>query len=180
MAIKLKAFLAHSLDGKIAGPNGDLTWLDQANLALPEGEDCGFAEFMAGVDALLMGRKTLEKVLTFGFWPYTKPVYVLGTHWSPEALAAQGPYQLWSMDLAGALQRLQELGYSQIYVDGGTLISSALELGVLDEMILTQIPVALGSGVDLLTLSSPISMKLLYSHSWSFGYVQNHFQVIRA
>lgn len=180
MAIKLKAFLAHSLDGKIAGPGGDLTWLDRANLSVPEGEDCGFADFMSSVDALLMGRKTLEKVLSFGFWPYAKPVYVLGAQWSTQALEGQGPYELWSTDLPQALQKLQDLGHSRVYVDGGTLISSALELGVLDEMILTQIPVALGSGVDLFVLQTPVSMKLLSSRCWDFGYVQNHFQVLRA
>jgi dihydrofolate reductase len=68
-------FIAQSLDGFIATTDGGVEWLD----AIPnsEGSDFGFSEFIAKVDALLMGRNTFEKVLSFGQWPYVLPVYVL-------------------------------------------------------------------------------------------------------
>ncbi len=78
MSIKVSVYIATSLDGFIAGVNGDLDWLDEANAKVPEGEDCGFGAFMSSVDTLLMGRKTYEKVLSFGVWPYgDTPVVVL-------------------------------------------------------------------------------------------------------
>nr|WP_205749230.1 dihydrofolate reductase family protein [Desulfopila sp. IMCC35008] len=78
MSIKVSVYIATSLDGFIARSNGDLDWLDEANAMVPEGEDCGFDKFMSSVDTLLMGRKTYEKVLSFGVWPYgDTPVVVL-------------------------------------------------------------------------------------------------------
>ena len=70
MDLITSVFIATSLDGFIAGENGELDWLDAANATVPEGEDCGFSEFMQTIDVLVMGRKTYEKVLSFGLWPY--------------------------------------------------------------------------------------------------------------
>lgn len=68
----------NQLGSFIARVNGDLDWLDEANAMVPDGEDCGFAAFMSSVDTLLKGRKTYEKVLSFGEWPYgDTPVVVL-------------------------------------------------------------------------------------------------------
>ena len=78
MAVHCSVFIATSLDGFIAREDGGLDWLDQANAGVPPGEDCGYSEFMASVDALVMGRHTFEKVLGFPEWPYAdKPVWVL-------------------------------------------------------------------------------------------------------
>ena len=78
MGVRCSAFLATSLDGFIAREDGGLDWLDRANAQVPAGEDCGYAAFMATVDALVMGRHTFEKVLSFHEWPYAdKPVWVL-------------------------------------------------------------------------------------------------------
>ena len=65
MAVHCSVFIATSLDGFIAREDGGLDWLDQANAGVPPGEDCGYSEFMASVDALVMGRHTFEKVLGF-------------------------------------------------------------------------------------------------------------------
>lgn len=67
-------YIATSLDGYIAGPNNDMDWLHQ--VPNPDGSDFGFADFMANIDALVMGRNTFEMVLSFGVeWPYNKPVF---------------------------------------------------------------------------------------------------------
>ena len=80
MSLILSVFIATSLDGFIAREDGSLDWLDDANAAVPEGEDCGFVSFMNSVDVLVMGRNTYEKVLSFGQWPYeNKPVIVLSS-----------------------------------------------------------------------------------------------------
>ena len=71
-------FIGTSLDGFIARLDGAIDWLHDANAQVPAGEDCGYAAFMASVDALVMGRKTFETVLAFGEWPYgEQAVYVL-------------------------------------------------------------------------------------------------------
>src|SRR5437667_3170854 len=76
--MKASVFIATSLDGFIARANGDLDWLP-----INGGEPHGYDEFMATVDALVIGRKTYETVLTFDAWPYgTKPVVVLSTRMS--------------------------------------------------------------------------------------------------
>jgi len=68
-------YVATSLDGFIAASDGGLDWLMET--PNPEQSDYGFAEFMSGIDAIVMGRNTFETVLTFGDWPYSKPVFVL-------------------------------------------------------------------------------------------------------
>lgn len=78
MTTKCSAFLATSLDGYIAREDGSIDWLDAAQSVVPPGEDCGFAQFMSTVDALVMGRNTFEQVLTFGQWAYgSTPVVVM-------------------------------------------------------------------------------------------------------
>ena len=84
MAMKASVFVGTSLDGFIARKNGDLDFLPPGG-----GEPHGYTEFMATVDALVLGRKTYDKVLTFDAWPYgQKPVFVLSTH--PLATAPTG------------------------------------------------------------------------------------------
>ena len=68
-------YIATSLDGFIADRDGKLGWLP--GLPDPDGGDYGFAEFLGGIDAIVMGRRTFETVLAFGLWPYDKPVFVL-------------------------------------------------------------------------------------------------------
>ena len=78
MTAKTSAFIATSLDGFIARLDGSIDWLNQANAAVPRGEDCGYMAFMETVDGLVMGRNTFEQVLSFGEWPYgEKKVVVL-------------------------------------------------------------------------------------------------------
>jgi dihydrofolate reductase len=82
--VKASVFIATSLDGFIARTNGDLDWLPPGG-----GEPHGYDEFMATVDALVIGRKTFDTVLTFDTWPYgAKPVFVLSTR--PLAPAPRG------------------------------------------------------------------------------------------
>lgn len=70
MTLSAAVFIATSLDGYIACPDGAIDWLEAANASVPPGEDCGYAAFMDSVDALVMGRNTFERVLGFPEWPY--------------------------------------------------------------------------------------------------------------
>ncbi|HAX44978.1 MAG TPA: deaminase, partial [Solibacterales bacterium] len=78
--IRAEVFIATSLDGFIARPDGDILWL--TGLPVPEGEDFGYAAFMDGIGALVMGRASFDKALTFPEWPYPLPVVVMSR--SPE------------------------------------------------------------------------------------------------
>ena len=146
--MRVIAYMAQSLDGYIAGPEGELDWLEEIDN--PEGSDLGFAEFMAGIDALLMGRNTFEKVLTFGFWPYDKPVYVASNSLKEIPADLEGKAFLISGTLAEMLAFLsEEKGVQNLYLDGGKLIQSALRLDLLNEMTVTTLPVMLGEGIPL-------------------------------
>lgn len=80
MSLIASVFIATSLDGFISREDDSLDWLDAANATVPEGEDCGFSSFMGSIDALVMGRNTYEKALSFGQWPYeNKSVIVLSS-----------------------------------------------------------------------------------------------------
>ncbi len=80
MKPQVSVFIATSLDAYIARTDGYLDWLDAAQATVPTGEDCGYQSFMQTVDTLIMGRKTYEKVLSFGLWPYSeKAVTVLSS-----------------------------------------------------------------------------------------------------
>ena len=92
MPIKACVFIAVSLDGFIARPDGSIDWLDQANTLIPEGEDFGFQDFMEKTDALIMGRYTFEKALTFAEWPYADKMVVVMSRKGvkiPEALSGE-------------------------------------------------------------------------------------------
>lgn len=118
-------FIATSLDGYIADADGGVGFLD--TFPMPEGDDMGYYAFMAQVDALLMGRKSFETVLSFGVeWPYAKPVFV----WSqtldqiPEELAGKAELVRGTLEEVEAL--IQAKGYQRFYLDGGQVIQSFL------------------------------------------------------
>lgn len=146
--MKFIVYIATSLDGYIADKNGNIDWL--TNIDNPDGSDFGYAEFMADIDAVVMGRNTFETVLGFGGdWPFDKPVFVLSQSLSklPESLPEsvkllQGtPKQI---ELA-----LKPYHFQRVYVDGGKTIQAFLAENRVDELILTRVPILLGDGVPL-------------------------------
>jgi dihydrofolate reductase len=171
-------FIATSLDGFIAAIDGDIDWLEE--VPNPEGSDFGYADFMRGIDALVMGRNTFEKVLGFGFWPYDKPVYV----------ASSGEVQI-PEDLAGKAEGIsgtpKEIvadmkgrGHENLYVDGGITIQRFLEEDLIDEMTINKIPVLLGDGIPLFgKLAQRRNFKLVNSEILVGEMVKSHYQRIR-
>ncbi|MBM3635013.1 MAG: dihydrofolate reductase [Actinobacteria bacterium] len=142
----IRVFIAMSRDGFIAGPDDDLSWLPDGHA----GEDYGYEAFMAAVGGLLMGRRTHDVVAGFGIdWPYGDRPVLVATHRpldadEPTVRAVSGtPAELVAEARAVA-------GDRDVYVDGGLMIQQVLGAGLLDEMIVTVIPVDLGEGVPLL------------------------------
>lgn len=179
MGTKVSVFIAISLDGFIARTNGDIDWLNEANAAVPEGEDCGYQAFMASVDVLVMGRKTYEQVLSFGAWPYgqTRVIVLSRTPIQfpddlPECIthSAEPPRILYN--------RLVQEGAQHLYIDGGATIQRFLAAGLIDELTITVIPILLGEGIPLFgSLAKEIPLTHLSSHSYDFGFVQLKYAV---
>jgi dihydrofolate reductase len=142
--MKASVFIATSLDGFIARADGALDWLPPGG-----GEPHGYDEFIATVDALVIGRKTFETVLTFDSWPYReKPVFVLSTHaLAPAPVGAV--VECMSGAPAEIVSQLAARGIRHVYVDGGITIQRFLEAGLIQRLIITRVPVILGSGIPL-------------------------------
>lgn len=180
MSLKASVFIATSLDGYIAGKDGNLDWLDAANKTVPKGEDCGYNAFMASIDILVMGRNTFEQVLTFGQWPYEKPVIVLSRN---KIEMPHLPKNVsWSSESPKDLhERLSAAGAKRLYIDGGITIQRFLAAGLIDDLTLTLIPVFLGSGIPLFAnMEKGMTLKLVKMHSYDFGFVQLVYNVNKA
>lgn len=140
-------YIATSLDGYIATEEGELDWLDE--IPNPDKSDFGFAEFMSRVDALVMGRHTFEKVVSFDAWPYDKPVFVLSQHLTRVPAGYEGKAKIIKGDARAIVERLNSQGYQNLYIDGGKVIQSFLTEDLIDEMIITRVPILLGGGIPL-------------------------------
>jgi dihydrofolate reductase len=171
-------FIATSLDGFIARPDGNLDWLLQAQAAAPAGEDFGYAAFMAGIDALVMGRKTFETVLSFDPWPYgTLPVHVMSRQAGVAIPEALQPTVRHRCDTPAALlAALGGQGVRRVYLDGGELIQSFLFEDLVDHITLTTLPVLLGQGRRLWgPLPADRAWTLEQAHHWDCGFVQSRY-----
>lgn len=172
-------FIATSLDGFIARPDGAIDWLLSRGAS---GEDHGYERFMAGIDAIVMGRGTYEKVLELGPWPYERPVLVLSATLAGVAVPEPLPRDVRVVDLSpeDALARLGAEGCRRVYVDGGKLIQSFLRRGLIDDLVLTRVPVLLGSGRPLFgALDADVSLAHEGTVSFGSGLVQTHYRVVR-
>lgn len=170
---RCSAFVATSLDGFIARPGGEIDWLDDLRAVVPDGEDCGFAPYMAGVDALVMGRVTFEQLRTFDPWPYgATHVYVLSRTLDAIDVPTAARASLHACEPAALVELAQRDGRTSLYVDGGRTIRSFIDAGLLDEITITTVPVLLGAGRPLFGTSAAVSLELLETRAWPFGFVQ--------
>jgi len=145
---KNTVFIARSLDGYIAGKNGELDWLHA--IPNPENIDMGFVKLMERVDAIVMGRTTFETVCGFeGEWPYNKPVFVLSTTLKTIPEKYKEKAELVKGTIPEILDSINKKGYKNLYIDGGTTIQSFLKEDLIDELIITTIPILLGGGFPL-------------------------------
>ena len=171
--MKASVFIATSLDGFIARANGDLDWLPAGG-----GEPHGYDEFIASVDALVIGRKTFETVLGFEAWPYgEKPVFVL----SSRALApapAGAVVEHMSGTPAEIVSRLTARGVEHAYVDGGITIQGFLRAGLIQRFILTRVPVLLGAGIPLFGVTGrDIPLRHVATRQYASGLVQSEYMI---
>jgi dihydrofolate reductase len=140
-------YIATSLDGFIATVDGGVDWLNE--IPNPEQSDYGYAEFISGIDAIVMGRATFETVLTFGDWAYDKPVFVLSNSLTIVPERVTDKVEIVSGDINKLVKQLNQQGYTNLYIDGGKVIQSFLAADLIDELIITRIPILLGDGIPL-------------------------------
>jgi dihydrofolate reductase len=167
-------FVGTSVDGYIARANDDLDFLPEDG-----GEPHGYDEFMATVDVVLIGRKTFEKVLSMGPWPYgDKRVVVLSSHPVDLSAAVGGVVEQMAGPPAQIVARLEASGARHAYVDGGATIQGFLSAGLIRRLIITRVPVLIGAGIPLFgALPHDIRLRHISTRHYASGLVQTEYAV---
>jgi dihydrofolate reductase len=171
----VSVFIGTSVDGFIARPNVELDFLPPDG-----GEPHGYNEFMAGVDTLVIGRKTFETVLTFATWPYGRMrVVVLSSQPIDPSLVREGFVEQMAGSPAEIVARLAADGAQHLYVDGGITIQRFLRAGLIQRLIITRVPVLIGEGIPLFsTLPQDIRLRHVATQHYRSGLVKTEYEVV--
>ena len=175
--MKVTYYVASSLDGYIAKEDNDVSWLEELNISM---QDTGYNEFYSTVDALVMGRKTYEMVVSFGKWPYgDKPVWVCSSNNITPIESSN--YQPGSTP-EEACKAANEMNLKHLWlVGGGRLASSVLKNNILTNISLSIMPIILGNGIKLFgDVPSPIKIKKENHKTHKSGIVQIDYTIKNA
>jgi dihydrofolate reductase len=167
-------FVGISVDGFMARPNHELDFLDAGG-----NEPHGYDEFIASVDAIVIGRKTFDKVLTLGPWAYGKKrVVVLSSRSVDLSTAKGGNVEQMAGDPADIVARLAATGANHLYIDGGETIQRFLCAGVIQRLVITRVPVLIGQGIPLFgALPHDIRLRHIATRQYPGGLVQSEYEV---
>jgi len=172
--MKTTVYIGTSLDGFIARKDGDIDWLTR--FANDEAIHA-YEEFMSGIDAIVIGRGTFEKVLTFPSWPYEKKAFVLSTSIKQVPDILREKITVLSMKPKELLNYLSGNGFSSIYVDGGKVIQEFLKEDLIDKLIISKVPVLIGSGIPLFDyLDTDLQFKHIQTQVSSNGLVRSYYE----
>jgi dihydrofolate reductase len=168
-------FVGTSVDGFIARLNGDLDFLPPGG-----GEPHGYTEFMASVDALVIGRKTFETVVAFPEWPYgDKRVVVLSTRSLDLSAVKGGVVERMAGPPAEIMAKLAAGGVRHVYVDGGITIQGFLGAGLIQRLVVTRVPVLIGEGIPLFgALPHDVGLRHVATRQYPSGLVQSEYEVL--
>lgn len=173
---KISVYISASIDGFIARKDNSLDWLDCVENG---SEDYGFNHFLNSVEGVILGRKTYQVAATAyetPKWPYSgKRLIVLSN--TLEKLIPEA--QLYSGDLVNLVSHLHDEGMSHIWIDGGVTISQFLRLNLVDEIILSAIPILLGDGIPLFDIKKELPCRLISAQSYPSGLVQTHYKLVK-
>jgi dihydrofolate reductase len=173
MSRKVILYIATSLDGYIAKPNDDLSFLSIVEQA---GQDYGYEEFVKSVDTVIVGRKTYEKVLSMGFeFPHAdKDAYIITRTPRPNI----GSVKFYTGDLKLLVDKLKAESGKDIYCDGGSeIVNELLKFDLIDELIISVIPILLGNGISLFKEGRPeLMLTLMSAKSYDKGLIQLHYK----
>lgn len=169
---KVIVYIAASVDGYIAKPNDDLEFLSVVH---KEGEDYGYTAFLESVDTIIIGRKTYDWVLNqVPEFPHSdKQVFVITRTEKP----AQKNITFYAGDLQALIRQLQQTGGKHIFIDGGAMLVNALmQLDLIDEYIISIIPILVGDGIKLFNNGRPEHpLQLVSVQHFDTGLVQLHY-----
>ena len=173
--MKASVFIGTSVDGFIARLNGDLDFLPPGG-----GEPHGYNEFIATVDALVIGRKTFEVVLAFPEWPYgNKKVIVLSSGTLDFSRVQGGFVEQMSGPPQEIVSKLSARGFSHLYIDGGITIQRFLRAGSIQRLIITRVPVLIGEGIPLFgALPADIKLQHIQTRHFASGLVQTEYAIL--
>ena len=172
--MKLSVFCGVSVDGFLARPDHALDFLDAGGQ-----EPHGFEEFYAGVDVVVIGRKTFEVVLTFGEWFYgNKPVVVLSSRPVDFSSIKSGVVERMSGEPAEIAAQLEARGFKHAYIDGGITIQRFLAARCINRLVITRVPVLIGAGIPLFgPLPRDINLRHVATRSYKGGLVQSEYEI---
>ena len=166
---KVILYIAMSLDGYIARENNDISWL---SIVENPNEDYGYAKFVQDIDIVIMGRKTYEKVISFGIeFPHKeKKCYVI----SRTKMGYDENVEYYSASLETLIADMKSKEGKNIFVDGGAeIVNELLKINMIDEFIISIVPIFLGSGIRLFKEGRPEKrLKLISSKEFMTGLVQ--------
>jgi len=171
--VRASVYVGTSLDGFLARRDGAFDFLS------PGGDGPhGYEEFFATVDALVLGRNTFDVVLAFESWPYgDKPVFVLSSRELPPVPKGAVVEHV-SGSPAEIVAQLAARGFQHLYVDGGVTIQSFLRAGLIDRLVVSRVPVLIGSGIPLFgALERDIPLKHVATRTFPGGLVQSEYDV---
>ena len=168
-------FIGTSLDGFIARRSGTYDFLPADG-----GEPHGYVEFMAGIDTLVIGRKTFETVLPFSEWPYAgKRVVVLSSQSLDLSKVRQHRVEQMAGEPRDIVARLEASGAKSLYVDGGDTVQRFLRAGLIQRLIITRVPVLIGDGIPLFGMvPRDITLEHVATTSYRSGLVKSEYRVI--
>jgi len=173
MTRKVILYIAVSLDGYIAQPNDDLGFL---SIVEQEGEDYGYLDFIETIDAVIVGRKTYEKVISMGIdFPHAdKDAYIITRTPRPQ----KGNVKFYTGQLKTLVEKLKAEAGKNIFCDGGAeIVNELLKDDLIDEFIISIIPILLGNGTKLFKDGRPeTKLELTSIKSFEKGLAQLHYQ----
>ncbi len=166
-------YIAMSLDGYIAKPNDDLSFL---SIVQKEGEDYGYADFVSTVDTVILGRKTYDWVRKqVGEFPHAdKNAYIITRTSRPTI----GKTTFYSGDLTELVRKLKGEKGKNVFCDGGAeIVNELLKNDLLDEIIISVIPILVGNGTRLFKDNRPEQkLKLVNVKTFDTGLTQLHYK----
>lgn len=172
--MSVSVFVGTSVDGFIARLNGSFDFLPEGG-----GEPHGYTEFIASIDAIVMGRKTFETVLPFPVWPYAdKRVVVLSSRPLDFSAVRGGVVEQMAGPPAEIVSQLAARAVHHLYIDGGITVQRFLRAGLIERLIITRVPVLIGEGIPLFgALPRDIRLRHVATRHYASGLVQSEYLV---
>lgn len=172
----MKLYTAMSMNGMIAGPNDEMTWLD--NIPNPENTDYGYAEFYAGITTTFMGNSTYRWMLEQGFpFPYTQTKNYVFTR--NRDCQSNNHVEYINHNVLGRVREIRKRSEGDVWlIGGGELNKLFLENGLVDEIWVFVMPYILGAGKPIFKASMPsVSMTLFHSRIYKSGVCELRYRV---